>query len=42
MIEEDELRGEVRENLERMCEGLRMLDGDEDENSEEGRSEEEY
>lgn len=41
MIEEDDLRGEVRENLERMCEGLRMLDGDDDENSEGAESKEE-
>jgi hypothetical protein len=35
-MEEDELRGEVREKLERMCEGLRMLEGDEDDSNEGG------
>ena len=32
-LEDDELRHEVRERLERLCEGLRMLEeGDDDEN----------
>lgn len=34
-MEDDELRGNCRERLERMCEGLRMLDGEE-ESDEEG------
>ena len=37
MIEEDEIRYEVREKLERMHEGLRMLEGEDPDSASEGQ-----
>lgn len=34
MIEEEELRGEVRERVDRLCEGVRALEGEEPEEDE--------